>query len=197
MQKADAAVREQLRLPERASPNRDFAIGGAPLEWSIHRNVPPARDGYIYMHHPLSNSTPLWEFALSTQRSLLGVKRADLRCEFYGMGDLRGSQVFGTNWGGHTILVPEGQIFFARLITNRRVVYVIQLLRQGGTPYWGSIRIRYFSVTNLPPSTTAQPTSALLLRSTVAAIRERAVRSTAPVDGCGSVGGDGERHQKP
>src|SRR5436190_1215249 len=53
LQKGDAIVRERLRLPERASPDRYFTVGGAPLEWSIHRNVPPDRDGYIYMNHPL------------------------------------------------------------------------------------------------------------------------------------------------
>ena len=72
--------------------------------------------------------------------------RVDLRCEFYGMGDPRGSHVFGTNWGGHTILVPEEQVFFARPTTNRSVVCVIQLLKQAGGPDWGAMRIKYFSV---------------------------------------------------
>ena len=152
LQKADATVRESLRLPERASPDRYFTIGGAPLEWSIHHNSPPDRDGYIYMNHPLLNNTPLWEFAISTRTSLRGVTRDDLRCEFYGMGDPRGSQTFGTNWGGHTILVPEGQVFFARLMTNRTVVYVIHLLRQSGSSDWGTMRIQYFPVTNQPPN---------------------------------------------
>ena len=92
LQKAGATVRESLRLPERASPDRYFTIGGAPLEWSIHRNFPPDRDAYIYMNHPLLNNTPLWEFALSTRASLRSVTRDDLRCEFYGMGDPRGSR---------------------------------------------------------------------------------------------------------
>jgi hypothetical protein len=60
------------------------------------------------------------------------VTHDDLKCEFYGMNDQRGSGVFGTAWGGAAILVPEGQVFFARLTSNPSTVYVIKLAKQTG-----------------------------------------------------------------
>jgi hypothetical protein len=38
-----------------------------------------------------------------------------------------------------------------------------------------------------PPNTVLEPTAAPLLRSTVAAVRTRVVRSTVPARGCGSA----------
>lgn len=99
-------------------------IGGVPLQWSTGGG---RGWGFIYLNHPLLNDTPLWEFALSQRRRLRDVSRPDLPSEFYGMNDSRGAQVFGADWSGHALRVPDGQVFFARAITNRSVLYVIRL----------------------------------------------------------------------
>jgi hypothetical protein len=39
----------------------------------------------------------------------------------------------------------------------------------------------------MPPNTALEPTAAPLVRSTVAAVPTRAVRSTVPAGGCGSA----------
>jgi hypothetical protein len=67
---------------------------------------------------------------------------------FTAKNDPRGTNVFGTNWGGSTIIVPEGQIFFARLVTNHSTVYIIRLAKQGGTQDLGTMKAEYMVVTN-------------------------------------------------
>jgi hypothetical protein len=113
------------------------------------------------MSNPADMKYPLWEFALSTRSNLAGVTRQDLNCEFYGMNDARGTNVFGAPYAGlatrpafegHALRVPDGQVFFARLATNHSTVYVIQLGKwqayehSGG--HNGRIRVRYVVVTN-------------------------------------------------
>ena len=92
---------------------------------------------------PNGHNEPLWEFALSPKRNLRDVTRADLRCEYYGLNDPRGQDKFGSDWYGTSIGVPEGQVLFARLITNRSVVYVIRLAKESGTQDKATMQIEY------------------------------------------------------
>ena len=117
------------------------------------------------MSNPDSND-PLWEFALSNRKRLRDVRREDLHCEFYGMNDPRGTNVFGapysglftrTAWGGHAIRVADDQVFFARLVTNRAILYAVQLGRwtyktNANGAHIGRIRAQYVGVTNAPVS---------------------------------------------
>ena len=127
-------------------PEHGLKIGPSMLGWSSHKQNPPKRDGYIYMRdqQPDGGNKPLWEFALTTKARLIEVTRDDLRCEFYGMNDPRGPNVFGSAWEGTAILVPEGQVFFARLVADRSVIYAIYLAEQkdseGGR---GAVRVEY------------------------------------------------------
>jgi hypothetical protein len=127
-------------------PEHGLKIGSSMLGWSSHKQKPPKRDGYIYMRdqRPDGGNKPLWEFALTTKARLVEVTRDDLRCEFYGMNDPRGPNVFGSAWEGTAILVPEGQVFFARLVADRSVIYAIYLAEQkdseGGR---GAVRVEY------------------------------------------------------
>jgi RNA polymerase sigma factor (sigma-70 family) len=120
-------------------------VGPAVLGWNQRENSPEVGDGYILMKDamPSGNNEPLWEFALSPKRNLQDVTRADLRCEFYGLNDPRGQDKFGADWFGSSIRVPEGQVFFARLITNRSMVYVIRLKKEGGTQDKATMQIEY------------------------------------------------------
>jgi hypothetical protein len=114
-----------------SKPNQyGFQVGSKTLGWSSHGD----RDGYIYMRdvEPSGNNQPLWEFALTPKRHFFEISRSDLKGEFYGMNDPRGSQIFGTAWNGAALLVPEGQMFFARLTSNPSTVYVIKLAKQTG-----------------------------------------------------------------
>ena len=122
-------------------------VGPSVLGWSQRDNSPGVRDGYIMMRNvlppPGGHNEPLWEFALSPKRRLHDVTRADLRCEFYGMNDPRGQDKFGSDWFVAGIRVPEGQVFFARLISNRSTVYVIRLAKQGGNQDKATMQIEY------------------------------------------------------
>jgi hypothetical protein len=99
---------------------------------------------------PAGGNKPLWEFALTSKSHLSEVTRDDLRCEFYSMDDPRGTNVFGVAWYGSSILVPEGQVFFARLISDRSVVYVVRLAKQGGAPDSATMQIEYCIFTKQP-----------------------------------------------
>jgi hypothetical protein len=137
-------------MSETAVPSQyGLKVGPALLGWSSHANSPSERNGYIYMRDvsPSGGNKPLWEFSLSTKHRLSDVTRDDLRGEFYGMDDSRGASVFGEAWtpDGSAILVPEGQIFFARLAADHSVVYVIRLAKQGGMGSGkGTIQIEYY-----------------------------------------------------
>lgn len=149
-EKAEAVVRKWFHMAARPAPPRfGLQIGPALLGWSLsgHGN------SYIYLDapEPQASNVPRWEFALSSRKSLTGVKREDLRCEFYSMNDSRGINVFGKSWKGHAIQVPDGQVFFARLITNRSVVCVIQLGKTRVINDWGRMRVRFVKATNVPP----------------------------------------------
>ena len=155
-ERREAAVRGWMGLRQRQPPAyRGLRIGPSSLEWSL--------GGYIYMNNPLPPSEPQWEFALSRCPDLHNVTRRDLDCEFYGLNDPRGTNAFGptvpgidfydrrTAWQGHAIRVPDGQVFFARLVTNRSTVYVIQLGRWSYVTNAvgaqnGRIRVKYVEV---------------------------------------------------
>jgi hypothetical protein len=114
-----------------SKPNEyGLQIGPTTLGWSSHGE----REGFIYMRdvQPSGNNQPLWEFALTPKRHFYEISRNDLKCEYYGMNDVRGPQIFGTAWDGSAILVPEGQMFFARLTSNPSTVYVVKLAKQSG-----------------------------------------------------------------
>ncbi len=158
-QKATAHMRRWLHLSPALlqSPNdSDYGlhVGPALLGWSIANNAPPKRDGYVYLCdvRPSEKDAPLWEIALTTKQRLGDVTRDDLQCEFYGKNDARGTNVFGAAWNGRAIRVPEGQVLFARVQTNRSVVYVIRLAKQGGSQHSGTMEIEYLAVTNQPPN---------------------------------------------
>jgi len=152
-QKAKALVRKCFQPVEDPAPSKSgLQVGPALLGWSLHHNSPGPRDGWIYLREMMTGENPtLWEIALSAKRRLVDVSSTDLNTEFYGMNDPRGAIVFETNWNGSALVVPEGQVLFARLATNRSVVYVIRLAKQGGPPGWGSMKIEYVAVTNQPP----------------------------------------------
>lgn len=129
------------KMSEAAPHQYGLQVGAAILGWSSHSG----QDGYIYMRdvQPSGKNQPLWEFALTPKRQFSEVNRDDLKCEFYGMNDSRGSEVFGTAWDGATILVLEGQVFFARLISNRSTIYVIKLAKQKGEAGRSTMQIEY------------------------------------------------------
>jgi hypothetical protein len=143
---AEAKVRSWLHVSKRPQPPRYLSIGSVSLEWSL--------GGHIYMEAP-DTSTPFWEFALSDRKRLADVTRADLNCEFYGRDDPRGTNVFGKAWAGRTIRVPDGQIFFARPVTNRSTIYIIRLGKHrvfidSVSGHTGRMRVEYLEVTNEP-----------------------------------------------
>jgi hypothetical protein len=145
-------------MSETAVPNQyGLKVGPALLGWSSHANSPSERNGYIYMRdeEPSGGNKQLWEFALTTKLRLSEVTRDDLRCEFYGMNDPHGTNVFGAAWTGAAILVPEGQVFFARLVADRSAIYVIRLAKQGGPKSGqGTMRIEYRVFTGQPSNMT-------------------------------------------
>jgi hypothetical protein len=127
-------------------PQYGLVVGPSVLGWSLHSNEPRKHSGYIYMRdeRPEGGNKPLWEFALTTKRQLSEVTPKDFSCPFYGMSDPRGPSEFGDAWAnGSAILVPEGQIFFARLVSDRSVIYVIRLAKQGSSVSGGTMRIEY------------------------------------------------------
>jgi hypothetical protein len=116
-------------------------IGPATLGWSSHGE----QDGFVYMRdvQPGGNNQPLWEFAPTPKQHFSEITRNDLKCEFYGMNDPRGSQIFGTAWDGSAVLIHEGHMFFARLASNPSTVYVIRLAKQSGHAGRCTIQIEY------------------------------------------------------
>jgi hypothetical protein len=147
-------------------------VGSSVLGWSSHANNSTQRNGYIYMRdeRPDGGNKPLWEFAMTTKRRLSDVTQDDLRCPFYGMDDPRGPNVFGDAWeDGTTILVPEGQVFFARLVADRSVIYVIRLTKQGGSgSSRGTMRIEYRAFTGQPSNKSPEPTAIGAFSSAIA-----------------------------
>jgi len=138
-QQVQYSFRKMIHLPT-AERTWLLRIGDAPLQWSAgggHR-------GFIYANDPLLSKTPLWEFALSTRTRLAEVRRSDLPSDYVGMYDPRGTNVFGSDWNGYALRVPEGQLFFARVATNRALVYVIRLAEQGQKRE--SMRVEYVAV---------------------------------------------------
>lgn len=166
-ERGEAALRGWLHLPQRqAPPQYGLQIGPALLGCSL--------GGHIYMDapEPSAHNAPRWELALSAHSRLEEVTREDLQCEFYGVNDPRGTKVFGprysgpapvtrTAWEEHAIQVPDSQMFFARLVTNRSIVYVIQL---GKWQYFtnaagarnGRIRAQYVRVEEQSPNKNAR-----------------------------------------
>ena len=125
-----------------SKPNQyGFQVGSKTLGWSSHGD----REGYIYMRdvEPSGNNQPLWEFALTSKRHFFEISHSDLKGEFYGMNDPRGSRIFGTAWNGATLLVPEGQMFFARLTSNPSTVYVIKIAKQTGHAGRCTLQVEY------------------------------------------------------
>ena len=151
-------------MSETAKPNQyGLEVGPSLLGWSSHANDSRERNGYIYMRdeRPEGGNKPLWEFALTTKHRLSEVTPQDLRCPFYGMDDPRGPSVFGDAWtpDGSAILVPEGQIVFARLVADRSVIYVIRLAKQGGSGSGrATMQIEYRVFTGQPSNTALEPT---------------------------------------
>jgi RNA polymerase sigma factor (sigma-70 family) len=132
----------QSRPASRNDWEAGLQVGPSLLGWSL--------GDWIYMSNPLPPSEARWEFALSNRKSLKDVTPDDLLCEFYGKDDPRGATVFGPNWATNAIRVHEGQIFYARLVTNSSTIYIVQLVkRQITTNYaWGAMLARYVAVKN-------------------------------------------------
>jgi hypothetical protein len=160
-EKAETTLRKWLHLSQRRVPAQyGLQVGPALLGWSL--------GGHIYMDapEPSAHNVPRWEFALSTQPRLADVTPTDLQCEFYGVDDPRGTNVFGTPyqgpttrtaWEGRAIRVPDGQVFFARLVTNRATIYVVQLGRwqyftNAAGAHNGRIRAEYVTVEKQLPN---------------------------------------------
>jgi RNA polymerase sigma factor (sigma-70 family) len=127
----------QSRPASRDGWDAGLQVGASILGWSL--------GDWIYMINPLPPSEARWAFALTSRKRLEDVKPEDLQCEYYGMNDPRGSTVFGTNWSGHAIRVSQGQIFFARLLTDPLTVYVVQLAKRevSTNNAWGAVLARY------------------------------------------------------
>ena len=132
-------------MSEAAFRQYGLPIGPSLLGWHHADNIPSVRTGYIIMKdvQPSGSNQPLWEFALTSKRHLSEITRADLHCVYYGMNDPHGADVFGEAWHGSSICVPEGQIFFARLISERSIVYAVCLAKQGGTEDRGTMHAEY------------------------------------------------------
>ncbi len=112
-------------------------VGPELLQWSMQIfNPPHTRTGYAYMN--AVNGEPLWEFApYEGDGNLLSISRNDPPMEFIGIGDPRAPEVFGERLGqrNHTVIVSEGDILFARLITDPDTVYAIRFAEQGSSGY--------------------------------------------------------------
>ena len=102
--------------------------------------------GFIYLNHPLLDNTPYWEFALSSRGRLHEVTRSDVPSEFYGMNDPRGLLVFGQDWNGHTLRVPDGEVLFARVVTNRSIIYAVHVCQRPPGDKRGRMRVKYVRV---------------------------------------------------
>jgi hypothetical protein len=162
-EKGVTTLRTWLHLPK-CPVLRYLQIGPAQLEWSL--------GGHIYFEAPGSAGTAQWEFALSSRKRLGEVSPRDLRCEFHRMNDPRGLNIFGSSYAGPTIRtaweerairVPDGQVLFARLATNRSAVYVLQLGRSRyftnhGGAHCGRLRAQYVRVENQWPQQDPAPT---------------------------------------
>jgi len=170
----EATLRGWLHLPKRpAPPAYGLQIGPALLGWSL--------GGHIYLDapEPSARNAPRWEIALSGRPRLRDVTREDLRCEFYGVNDPRGTNVFGprdtgptsrTAWEEHAVRVPDGQVLMARLVTNRSTVYVIQLGRwqyftNAAGAHNGRIRVEYVAVENQSPNQSGAASGSQPIRS--------------------------------
>jgi hypothetical protein len=145
-EQARFSLRRRLGLPT-ADWIWLLRIGNAPLQWSTGGG---RNKGYIYMNHPLLDDTPFLEFALIDRDRLREVCRSDLPSDFYGMNDPRGGSAFGADWKGHAMRVPDGQVFLARVVTNRSVVYAIQLGEQGLRNSRGWMQVDYVTIPNPP-----------------------------------------------
>ena len=167
-ERGEAMLLSWLHLSQReAPPQHGLQIGPALLGWSL--------GGHIYMDapEPSARNAPRWEFALSRRSRLKDVTREELQCEFYGVNDPRGTNVFGpryisappvtrTAWEERAIQVPDGQVFFARLVTDRSTVYVIQLgkwqsFTNASGAHNGRIRAQYVRVEGQLPNPIAPP----------------------------------------
>jgi len=162
--KGVAALLTWLQVPQRPVP-RHLQIGSAHLQRSA-----ALHGGYIYFESPEYPWTPQWEFALSPRKRLGEVGQTDLRCEFYVMNDPKGLNIFGPSYSGPTtrtaweeraIRVPDGQVFFARLATNRSTVYVVQLgrcrpFRNRNGAHCCRLRVQYVQAENQWPSEDAR-----------------------------------------
>jgi hypothetical protein len=138
-------------------------LGQTFLLWSSASNTPTQKTGYLYFgEQPLK---PKWEFAPSRHTSLMDVKPQDLDCEFYTKRDARGREVFGDTWRTNCLYVAEGQVLFARAISDPSVIYVIQFAQQrGGDRVNGSILIKYLRArTEKRPNSAAPGKGAMAL----------------------------------
>lgn len=116
----DAKWREIL-----AGEDSELTIGPAKLEWSL--------GGYLYFYDSHQPSLPpVWEFAPCARKELSEVTSEDLRCDYYGAGNLNGTNVFGKRWGKRAITVKAGEIVLARLVKSPGMIYPIKVQEQTG-----------------------------------------------------------------
>ncbi len=126
-------------------------VGPAQMEWSL-RNT-ERKTGWIYFDRPESND-PIWEFAPCTRTNLQEVAAEDFRVDFIRKGDPRVESRFrptspvetGSSSNFRAIMVCEGQILLARLISSPSTVYAVKIAEQVGTTKWASIRIDYMEL---------------------------------------------------
>jgi hypothetical protein len=136
----------EATVSENRDAHRYLILGGAPFEVGAASRT----STWCYLNHPKLNSQPQWALALSARASLEDVKREDLRCKFYAMGDTSGAAAFGADWQGHAVRLPTGRVVFIRAATNQSLTYAVELLQvhraQHGRKGRRSVEVRYMQM---------------------------------------------------
>jgi len=113
-------------------------VGPAAIEWSVKK---AGLSGYLYL-----NSTDVkrgaWEFAPCQRLELTEVTLADAQGEFYGKGNLNGTNAFGQNWRTNVLVVQLGDLLLARQAKQPKTVYALKVADQKGD----KVHVRYLEI---------------------------------------------------
>ena len=108
------------------------------MEWSVKK---AGLSGYLYL-----NSTDVkrgaWEFAPCQRLELTEVTLADAQGEFYGKGNLNGTNAFGQNWRTNVLVVQLGDLLLARQAKQPKTVYALKVADQKGD----KVHVRYLEI---------------------------------------------------
>ena len=126
--------REQPYVAVPEPIRKNLVVGETELAWSAGRNT----HGYLYFYGVSTNLpsilTPLWEFAPCPKAKLSDVTSQDLAGQFVAYEDkTNGRACFGTNWLGHAIGINQGQVILARLASNPKEVYALEIAKHTQT----------------------------------------------------------------